>query len=73
MHVRVQFMLEANPYLKRYLHEHSNYYKNLIRNPEFIIQMEEMMKKEYGLTFPLRLAKIKDNLSMFNNFMEVLK
>ena len=66
-------MLESNSYLKRYLREHSNFYKNLIRNPSFIIQMEDLMKKEYGMTFPNKLAKIKDNIMMINDFMDILK
>ena len=66
-------MLEENPYLRRYLREHSMYYKNIIRNPSFINEMEELMKKEYKLTFPDKMSKIKDNISMFNAFMDVLK
>lgn len=73
MSVNIQFMLEANPFLKKYLREHSNYYKEIIRNPSFIKEMEELMKKEYGLTFPDKLEKIKNNISMINTFMDVIK
>ena len=73
MNIKVQFMVEANPYLKRYLREHSEYYKDIIRNPLFINKLEELMKKEYGLTFPDKLSKLKDNISMFNSFMDILK
>ena len=66
-------MLDANPYLRKYLREHSGYYKNIIRNPSFINQIEEFMKKEYGLTFPDKLEKIKNNISMVNTFMDVIK
>ena len=66
-------MLDNNPYLKRYLRSHSNYYKNIIRNPIFINEIEELMKKEYNLTIPDKLDKIKDNIAMINNFMDILK
>ena len=66
-------MLEANPYLKRYLRSHSNFYKDIIRNPSFINEVDELMKKEYNLTFPDKLEKIKDNISLINSFMDVLK
>ena len=66
-------MLDTNPYLKEYLRKHSKYYKYIIRNPLFINELEELVKKEYGLTFPDRLNKIKDNISLFNSFMDVLK
>ena len=73
MNIRIQFILETNPYLRRYLREHSNFYKDLIRNPNFINELEALMKKDYGLTLPDKLDKIKDNISMFNSFMDVLK
>ena len=73
MDIKIQFILEANPYLKRYLREHSSYYKRIIRNPSFISELEEMMKKEYKLTFPDKLEKVKNNISMVNAFMDVLK
>ena len=41
MHIRIQFMLDTNPYLKEYLRKHSEYYKNIIRNPMFINEIEE--------------------------------
>ena len=73
MNINVQFMLDANPYLKKYLREHSYYYKDLIRNPAIINNIEDLMKKEYHLTFPDKLEKIKDNISFFNSFMDILK
>lgn len=66
-------MLEENPYLKRFIREHSYYYKNIIRNPYFINEIENLMKKEYHLTFPDKLEKINDNISIFNSFMDILK
>ena len=66
-------MLDSNPLLKRYLREHSNYYKDIIRNPVFINNIIELMKKEYKLTFPDKLEKIKDNITMVNSFMDIIK
>ena len=73
MNIRIQYILDSNPLLKRYLREHSNYYKNIIRNPVFINEMVELMKKEYHLTFPDKLDKFKNNISLINTFMDVLK
>ena len=73
MNINIQFMLDANPYLKKYLREHSYYYKDLIRNPAIINNIEDLMKKEYHLTFPDKLEKIKDNISLLNSFMDILK
>ena len=73
MNINIQFMLDNDPILRKYLREHSNYYKNIIRNPNSIYEIIELMKKEYHLTLPDRLDKIKNNISLVNTFMDVLK
>ncbi len=73
MNINIQYILNNNIILKRYLREHSIYYKNIIRNPNFINEMNELMKKDYYLTLPDKLDKIKNNISLVNTFMDVLK
>lgn len=73
MNIKIQFILDSNPLLKRYLREHSFYYKNIIRNPDFINNITDFMKKDYKLTFPDKLSKIKDNITMVNSLMDVIK
>ena len=73
MNIRIQFLLDSNPLIKRYLREHSNYYKNIIRNPESIKIIVDLMKKEYNLTFSDKLSKIRDNLGMVNSLMDIIK
>ena len=73
MDINIEYLLNSDPLLKRYLREHSNYYKELIRNPLFINELIVLMKKEYHLTLPDKLDKIKDNISLVNTFMDVLK
>ena len=73
MNINIQYILNNNQLLKRYLREHSNYYKDLIRNPSFISEIVDLMKKDYHLTLPDKLDKIKDNISFMNTFMDVLK
>lgn len=73
MNIKVQFMLDSNPLLKRYLREHSNYYKDIIRTPNSINNIIELMKTEYNLTVPDKLSKIKDNIEMVNSLMDVIK
>ncbi len=72
MIVKIQFMINSNPYLKKFLRENSYYYKELIRNPNFINELVILMKKEYKLSLPAKLDKIKQDISMINNVMEIL-
>ena len=73
MNINIQYILNNDILLKRYLREHSSYYKNIIRNPSFINELYLLMKKEYHLTLPDKLDKIKDNISLVNTFIDVLK
>ena len=73
MDYKVQYILNNNYYLKRFLRENSNFYKDLIRNPNYINNLNEIMKKEYKLTFPDKLEKIKNDISIFNSVMDVFK
>lgn len=72
MQIKIQYILNNNPYLKKFLREHSFYYKNLIRNPNFINELNDMMKNEYKLNLPSRLDKLKKDITMLNTVMNIL-
>lgn len=72
MLLRDQYIIKENLQLKRFLRENSYYYKNLNRDQRFIYQLANMMKKEYKLTLPDRLDKLKSNISMINTFMDII-
>ena len=72
MILKIQYLLNSNPYLKKYLRENSFYYKELIRNPNFVNELMNLMKKEYKLTIPQKLDKIKQDISMINSVMDIL-
>ena len=73
MTYEIQLLLASNPYLKRYLRENSKFYKNLLRNPLFIHELVNLMKKEYKLTFHDRLDKIGNDIGILNSVMDVLR
>ena len=73
MDSKIAFILDSNPLIKRYLREHSYYYKNLIRNSNFINNITDLMKKEYHLTLSDKLNKIKDDINLVNSFMDIIK
>lgn len=72
MNLYNQIIINKNPLLKKYLRENSYYYKFLNRNPEIIKNMYKEMQKVYKLTFNDKLNKVKENLNMINNFMDIL-
>ena len=52
---------------------HSFLYKELVRNPEKIKEIEENMKKEYHLTVEDRINKISDTINMAETIINTLK
>ena len=59
--------------LKRYLREHSNWYKILNRNPDSFPFFVEEMKIGYKLTTSDKINRTIDNISMIQSFLDVLK
>ena len=59
--------------LKRYLREHSNWYKILNRNPNSFPAFVEEMKVNYKLTTSDKINRTIDNISMIQSFLDVLK
>ncbi len=73
MDYHVQYILNNNYYLRKFLRENSKYYKDLIRNSDFIYELNEIMKKEYKLTIPDKIEKFKNDLKMFSSVMDIFK
>ena len=59
--------------LKRYLREHSNWYKILNRNANSFPAFVEEMKVNYKLTVSDKINRTIDNISMIQSFLDVLK
>ena len=73
MQVNIRIYINNNPPLKRYLKEHSYWYKFLNRDPKYIKLMEEEMKKEYKLTAEDKIKKLGETVNMASNILNVLK
>ena len=65
--------LRSNPPLYHYLKYNSYWYKELIRNPSSIKNLEAEMKKEYKLTTEDKISKLNDRISMIASFLDVLR
>lgn len=65
--------LRSNPLLNQYLKYNSYWYKELIRNPSSIKNLEQEMKKEYKLTTEDKITKLSERMNMLSSFLDVLK
>ena len=72
MQYNVLYIIRNNPNLYHYLKYHSYWFKQLIRNPNSIKNMEAEMKKEYKLTASDKLRKVSDNINLIKAFMEIV-
>ena len=59
--------------LKRYLREHSNWYKILNRNPDSFPSFVEEMKVNYKLTTSDKINDMTEKLEMLQMFLNVMK
>ena len=72
MNLETIIKIKNNALLQRYIRENSYWYKILNRNPEFIYELERLMKDEYKLSLPDKIDKFKDKLDMLNTFIDIL-
>ena len=73
MDIITQLEINSNPNLKKYLKTHSYWYKYLNRNPNYIKNMDNEMKKEYKLTTCDKIQKISADLNLLSNIIKILK
>jgi hypothetical protein len=64
--------IRSDPNLYKYLKYNSYWYKDLIRNPDSIKEVEEAMKKEYKLTTADKLNEINNKMNTLKMFLEIM-
>ncbi len=73
MAIELQLKIKENDYYKRYLKEHSYWYKILNRDPDSFKNFVESVKKEYSLRPEDRIKKTLDALELVQNLMASFK
>ena len=73
MTLELQFKIKNNPNYQRYLREHSEWYKELNRNPASFVAFEEKMKEDYHLRPTDRFNKVIDTIDMLQTVLSTLK
>ena len=67
----IQFKLKNNPMYLTYLHQNSNWYKVLNRNPNSFSSFLEEMKASYKLRPQDKIDKVINALDVLNTIMEL--
>ena len=73
MNLETQFKIKSNPMYVQYLHENSEWYKILNRNPAMFKVFEENVKRDYKLRTSDKIIKALDTIEMFQNIFSSLK
>ena len=73
MTLELQFKIKNNPNYLNYLRTHSNWYKELNRNPENFKIFEQEVKKEYRLRPTDRISKTLEMIEMASMIMSSFK
>ena len=56
-----------------YLREDSSLYKELLRNPEYIKEIERRAKEFYKETSIDKIERLQDKINLIRTFMDVLE
>ncbi|MEF2690081.1 MAG: YlbE-like family protein [Bacilli bacterium] len=73
MDLSVQFKLNENNLLHRYIRENSYWYKILNRNPSLISNMTDEMKDKYKLHTSDKIEEIGNKISMIESILKVFE
>lgn len=73
MTLDIQMKINNNQYYKRYIREHSKWYKILNREPLMFKEFEEHVKSDYKLRPTDRLKKTLDTIELVQNILTTLK
>ena len=73
MDLSVQFKLNENNLLHRYIRENSYWYKILNRNPSLISNMTDEMKDKYKLHTSDKIEEIGNKISMIELILKVFE
>ena len=73
MSIDLQYKIKNNLMYQKFLRENSIWYKYLNRNPLSFNDFISNMKDKYELKPSDRLNKVLNNISLIQNFLDVLK
>ena len=73
MSIDLQYKIKNNLMYQKFLRENSIWYKYLNRNPLSFNDFISDMKDKYELKPSDRLNKLLNNISLIQNFLDVLK
>lgn len=73
MSIDLQYKIKNNLMYQKFLRENSIWYKYLNRNPLLFNDFISDMKDKYELKPSDRLNKVLNNISLIQNFLDILK
>ena len=73
MNLDIQFKIKNNPMYVQYLHENSEWYKVLKREPSMFKIFEENVRRDYKLRPSDKILKALDTIEIFQNIFSSLK
>lgn len=73
MNLDIQFKIKSNPKYAQYLHENSEWYKYLNRDPSAFKLFEEKVKEDYKLRVSDRITKALNTIEIIQNVFSSFK
>ncbi len=73
MNIETIYLIQNNPYYKQFLREESHHYQMLYRDDSYLKELDDLVKKKYGLRFTDKLEKIRQNMNTISTFMRLME
>lgn len=65
--------IRRNPEIYSLLREESYHYKYLLRDEEYLKEIEKRAKEKYKIKLEDRIENLKENINLINTFLNILK
>ena len=65
--------IKTNPLIYSYLREDSSLYKNLIRNPLIVKEIEDLAKRFYKQTKEDKIKRLSESIETISTLIDVFK
>lgn len=73
MRIDLQFKINSDPMLKRFIREYPTWYKTLNRDPSAFNNFVLDMKDKYKLKTSDKINRTLNNISLLQTFLDVLR
>ena len=63
--------IRSHPYIYKFLRENSSYYEYILKDNNYIYELDRIVKEKYHIRYTDKLDKISNSIQMINTFLDI--